>query len=831
MTRKVYLFDRCNPQDSAMEAREPSTFANPLPAHQHGGFLGIGDGICKALGGLMVWISYCMLADTTEFSDEAYKESAIVEQLNSLLNIRTVVVSRGSGSELEAKIGSIVAQNVQAKIEPVNSFEWAIILRTVGNALDFNAALEAYNSHPDVIAYNSEAVSGVSRGLEEDDETGLSVGDNKLKTIKHWFQDTPDEVLAIIQECQKDLEWKFGPVNERMLRNVWIWMGSVVNLGSSNCISGLQPLLNESTMEIDWTLPITKEGSIMLWTRIIKDYHRSTVIVPMEQKKKYRMKEDTFYNLRNVCVLWSQISDFCKHNFLNKDAFLEFQNDVLTTTRRDGELAEIIILRPGLFSVSMLASQRHDATKAVEAKEKRAVAEMQTERGELREKNFNFMQKSLHLDWETITKIKSSLQIMDDALHRKIVSWQQEQSELGARGITAWCKEHLQQHNIPRYDLAPNIVLSFGRQVSITKKIAERNIYYLILVDYNAPHAANRMAAVIQAVSSTAKQNPTKTLALSILPDVPRDSCARGLCDEERKFDDEMWAAGMFTDCRFIVPHQPADTRADSHNSSRRWLMGRAACDHDTRENNEWVDASEICVAGRPLKKHVVSLPKLKDMVVPESLDADKDVRASDYSRPNVKQGSAQKGIELNAVMLASALQDMQFEEGAALLIVNMTPYLEEVALAFIELRMQAVVKPNLLPVAQDRLRYISFCVGEVKEFNYGVGRCQHSLVSPWQKKLLDTPGFEHDSEPPSLTEEEIDKIPGARAAKGKISSVKWEVCMVSGNKVVIQPDVLRTWTNADDGYAESFKSLQEQHDKEFSSALQAILQPVTGTH
>eukprot|EP00969_Alexandrium_andersonii_P117132 5179877-Alexandrium_andersonii.AAC.1 len=58
------------------------------------------------------------------------------------------------------------------------------------------------------------------------------------------------------------------------------------------------------------------------------------------------------------------------------------------------------------------------------------------------------------------------------------------------------------------------------------------------------------------------------------MPDKARASSARGISDEERIVDDELWAKQQFTDSRWVVPYESPDGRATSHANSKRWMVG-----------------------------------------------------------------------------------------------------------------------------------------------------------------------------------------------------------------------------------------------------------------
>lgn len=103
-------------------------------------------------------------------------------------------------------------------------------------------------------------------------------------------------------------------------------------------------------------------------------------------------------------------------------------------------------------------------------------------------------------------------------------------------------------------------------------------------------------------------------------------------------------------------------------------------------EENMWITASELSVAGRPLQQPTVTLPRQRDLVLPESTDASTDLRLAERPRPSQEQVRAQKGRQrLQALASGTAfslLNVAEHKRDAQVVIANFTGYVENAGLA-----------------------------------------------------------------------------------------------------------------------------------------------------
>lgn len=70
-----------------------------------------------------------------------------------------------------------------------------------------------------------------------------------------------------------------------------------------------QPLTNESSISLDWSLPLTETSQFLLFNRVLGDFQKDTSLVDTASKKRYRKKEEDLLLLRNLFSIWGQIRE------------------------------------------------------------------------------------------------------------------------------------------------------------------------------------------------------------------------------------------------------------------------------------------------------------------------------------------------------------------------------------------------------------------------------------------------------------------------------------------------------------------------------------------
>lgn len=128
------------------------------------GCLYFSDGSQKSLAGFITWVSMCLASQLEKHQGTLADNVHLQTSAASLLRIQTTVKgSTGSSDELDNTIARIVKQNVDAKVMPVSSLTWVTVLRSLtSEPTGFDAAMAKYNSHPEVVSFDSGSSGAIS---------------------------------------------------------------------------------------------------------------------------------------------------------------------------------------------------------------------------------------------------------------------------------------------------------------------------------------------------------------------------------------------------------------------------------------------------------------------------------------------------------------------------------------------------------------------------------------------------------------------------------------------------------------------------------------------
>ena len=119
------------------------------------------------------------------------------------------------------------------------------------------------------------------------------------------------------------------------------------------------------------------------------------------------------------------------------------------------------------------------------------------------------------------------------------------------------------------------------------------------------------------------------------------------------------------------------------HPNARRFSTGRVVGNIDAADSNVWLTSSELSICGRPLNESPVVLPLSKEMLLPESLSPEDDLRQAERQRPSTEAASAQKGVGRWVCLLQSMLTTSGSDlKDKCVVILNLTPYIEDVGCA-----------------------------------------------------------------------------------------------------------------------------------------------------
>ena len=94
----------------------------------------------------------------------------------------------------------------------------------------------------------------------------------------------------------------------------------------------------------------------------------------------------------------------------------------------------------------------------------------------------------------------------------------------------------------------------------------------------------------------------------------------------------------------------------------------------------------------------------------------------------------------------------------------------------------------------------------------YGAARLTREVVDSWLQGKLEFGGQRINLEPPQLTAEEINSVPGGTAAMNKLDSVQFEVLDRQGGKMMIRQDEHKFWSSQGGVITEEYNTLRANH-------------------
>ena len=132
--------------------RLPDKFDVESSRHSQAGILQFEDGSQKTLAGFMVWLG--LIALMPSFDEEDFRGPGVVGLIQSLLSIAGIR-KHVHDDPLDSLVSKVVKQNADAKVQPINSFQWAVLLKALfakSEDITLDTAMARYNMHPEVQA-------------------------------------------------------------------------------------------------------------------------------------------------------------------------------------------------------------------------------------------------------------------------------------------------------------------------------------------------------------------------------------------------------------------------------------------------------------------------------------------------------------------------------------------------------------------------------------------------------------------------------------------------------------------------------------------------------
>ncbi|CAK9047272.1 unnamed protein product [Durusdinium trenchii] len=312
--------------------------------------------------------------------------------------------------------------------------------------------------------------------------------------------------------------------------------------------------------------------------------------------------------------------------------------------------------------------------------------------------------------------------------------------------------------------------------------------------------------------------NPAVNATLACFPDIPKDSSLRGLYDEEKSILEACFGFRQHVETRW-VDLLTRERHVESRSNVRRFSTGRLVVNGDSKDSNILWLQSELAVCGRPVSQNEQEngaptsvLPKASSLLLPEGSSPDSDLRISERNRPSPEQQSAQKGAGRLQLLLESLVKFTPLKR--PVLLVNWTGYVEEVALAVLNLRIKGPMLGEGGGFNFSDTHYLScHTLDSTAGYEYARRRVLRELLDAWLQKRISFEGRtfeEHD---------EMKAIPGAEFV-GSIDSMGLKVCVRQGTAVVIHPDQEKQWKNSGQEFAEQFAALKQHHETHYQNLL-----------
>ena len=255
------------------------------------------------------------------------------------------------------------------------------------------------------------------------------------QAVRNLIENTCQAAFDHLVQSTHDIPFAFGPYGESFCQIGFMFLGSVGKLDPAALGPELQagPLPNEPFISIDWNLPMTEEAQTMLFKRVRTSFDRVSWMVPMHQRKKYRMTVDELSRTRNMVVLFCQLHAHMKAN-LSEAMVQKWVHDVQEGLNRDEDLLQLMHSRPTQFAMSMLLSEQDHAKKNMEDFEIKKVEKVQQQRLEVTNAQWNFFKAALEQDQGLIKKVQAAPRQVRQRLHVKQVAHRSKMIATGEQG-------------------------------------------------------------------------------------------------------------------------------------------------------------------------------------------------------------------------------------------------------------------------------------------------------------------------------------------------------------------------------------------------------------
>ena len=408
---------------------------------------------------------------------------------------------------------------------------------------------------------------------------------------------------------------------------------------------------------------MTAMAQAILFEKVRSLFSRSTAGIPIANKKKYRLSNEELAQTRNLTVLFSSVFSYFKTKIPEEDA-VKWETAFLTGRIVDDDFMALLEAKPSKVALSMLKSKKVEAQRMEEEKQSMILMEVSQQKQAVTEAEWSWFQSALRQDQAMLSRVSQVPMKVKSALHAKAVHQRKQQAEAGQKATQGYQdisgifqsslilsseapfarRPTLGSSASAKWTFSKRRLFECGRQLCLgdvrrlrvaseaaDSKISVEEVGLLAWADFNVPHARGKDAqqSLCKGMAMVNELSPELAASVLILPDLPKSSSMRGLCDEERQIFEELFALQQSCENRFVEVYGRENKRADQKSNSKRFGSGRIITSSAKLDTNKWLE-SELAVFGRVLGNNegcegapIAILPRTSALLIPEPASPD----------------------------------------------------------------------------------------------------------------------------------------------------------------------------------------------------------------
>jgi hypothetical protein len=516
--------------------------------------LAFGDGAARGVAACVAWSLIL-----NRVNDIPPKDPAVMDLVESLMTIPTNFELHGDGSERAALVAQAARQNQAAQALPVNTIEWIGMVveyagLTIGSTPVAGTALlrhldqmmQAYNEHPDVESYATEAPAkrlrrsrGKSSGpmdaeAEEDGyDRGLKIGTRRIIAMRSFLSAGTASGLDILRE---HLQWvgdvRLSVLSDDVLRQKWFYVGSVApkdeEQGASQGLMRPEAYVPKgakfATMLHD--SPLTAQQFDKMLLKAIKVYEEDTAHLDRDDlRAKFKPKEEQWLQYRRVVQQWDlSMAEVCRAD-LAAEEFELLQDAILRSRSMDKEVLSMLLRRPAVFHIGMLPT-----LSAREVQVDDAARQVQQAHVEASQSKFKVLEAELQADWASLLELQLGSQQLSELLRWLDLEHRRTQAATAEALVDRYLRKAFPVCNVASWRDMPGQLAMLAKLWDAERQGQVGARRAVVLLDFNTPHSRDslRLPGLIAAIASTAKAcGPTETGVVAWMPNLSKESSSK----------------------------------------------------------------------------------------------------------------------------------------------------------------------------------------------------------------------------------------------------------------------------------------------------------------